>query len=291
MIQSMTGFGKAQFQINNRKITIEIKSLNSKQLDIFTRIPVAYREKDIEIRREIAEKLIRGKIDINIYLENLGDENISAINEGIVRSYFQKLSKISVELGLPVNESLLGVIMRLPDSVKAVYDGLDENEWNEIIRNLHVAMGGVVDFRVSEGVALERDLKSNISELLSGLSEIEPFEGQRIESLRKKLLENLESSRLNGTVDANRFEQELLFYLERLDINEEKVRLKTHCDYFIKTLKDPVPPGKKLGFIAQEIGREINTIGSKSNESNIQRIVVNMKDCLEKIKEQVMNVL
>jgi len=291
MIQSMTGFGKSQFEINNRKINIEVKSLNSKQLDISTRIPSSYREKDIEIRKEIAEILIRGKIDIGIYVENLGDENMSAINEGMVKSYFLKLAKISQELNLPANESLLQVVMRLPDSVKAVYEELNDAEWKEIIKNLKFALKSVVEFRKQEGVSQEADMRANIMELMGGLKEIEPFESQRIENIRKRLQESLDNCKLNGNIDQNLFEQELIFYLERLDINEEKVRLKTHCEYFLKTMEDGDQPGKKLGFIAQEIGREINTIGSKSNDSNIQRIVVNMKDCLEKIKEQVLNVL
>ncbi len=291
MIQSMTGFGKSQFEINNRKINIEVKSLNSKQLDISTRIPSSYREKEIEIRKEIAEKLVRGKVDVSIFVENLGDENMSAINEGIVKGYYRKLTKISKELNLPVDESILHVIMRLPDSVKAVYEDLDESEWLEIARNLRIAMDAVVGFRRQEGLSMQKDLQANILELLTGLKEIEPFEAQRIENIRKRLLESLENSKLSGNIDQNLFEAELIFYLEKLDINEEKVRLKTHCDYFMKTMQDEDLPGKKLGFIAQEIGREINTIGSKSNDSNIQRIVVNMKDCLEKIKEQVLNVL
>ncbi|TNF44716.1 MAG: YicC family protein [Bacteroidetes bacterium] len=291
MIKSMTGFGKAEFEVNNKKFTIEIKSLNSKQLDINTRIPAIYREKDIEIRKELSDKLERGKIDFNIYVESLGDESNSKINEPILRSYFKQLSKISAELNLATDHTMLQAALRLPDVVKTEYQTLDEQEWGVILKNIRNAIADIDKFRVQEGDALKIDILKSIELIQSLLVQIEPFEGQRIEALRTRLTENLDKLSLNGNVDQNRFEQELIFYLEKLDINEEKVRLANHCEYFKDTVAEPVPTGKKLAFISQEIGREINTIGSKANHTEIQKIVVQMKDYLERVKEQLLNVL
>lgn len=287
----MTGFGKAEFEVNNKKFTIEIKSLNSKQIDINTRTPALYREKDIIIRKILSEKLIRGKVDFNIYVENLGDESNSKINEPILKSYFQHLRKISKELNLEVDHSTLQATMRLPDVVKTEYETLDNTEWDIIYSNIQKALVEIDEFRIQEGNALLTDISGNIESIKNLLAELEPFEELRIESVRTRLTENLDKIKLNGTVDENRFEQELIFYLEKLDINEEKVRLTNHCEYFLETIVQPIPTGKKLGFISQELGREINTIGSKANETNIQRIVVQMKDHLERIKEQLLNVL
>jgi uncharacterized protein (TIGR00255 family) len=291
MIKSMTGFGKAEFEVNNKKFTIEIKSLNSKQIDINTRIPAIYREKDIEIRKELSDKLERGKVDFNIYVESLGDESNSKINEPILKSYFKQLQKVSADLNLPSDQSTLQTALRLPDVVKTEYQTLDEEEWGIILKNIQNAIADIDTFRVQEGNALEIDIIRNIEFIQSLLVEIEPFEGQRIEALRARLTENLDKLALNGNVDKNRFEQELIFYLEKLDINEEKVRLANHCEYFLETIAEPGSTGKKLGFISQELGREINTIGSKANNTEIQRIVVQMKDYLERIKEQLLNVL
>lgn len=291
MIKSMTGFGRAEFEINNKKITIEIKSLNSKQIDINTRIPALYREKDIEIRKMILDKLIRGKVDFNIYVENLGEESNSRINEPILKGYYHHLQKISGELGLSVDHTTLQAVMRLPDVVKTEYETLDEKEWENIRANIEKALEDIDVFRVKEGLALEADIVGNVKNIHQLLKGIEPFEKQRIDNLKSRLTDNLESLKLNGNVDQNRFEQELIFYLEKLDINEEKVRLTNHCEYFYETAALSESAGKKLGFISQEIGREINTIGSKANESNIQRIVVQMKDHLERVKEQLLNVL
>ena len=291
MIKSMTGFGKAEFEINNKKITIEIKSLNSKQSDINTRIPALYREKEIYIRKILSEKLERGKIDFNIYVENFGEESNSKINESILKSYFRQLKKISADFELPTDNQTLLTAIRLPDVVKTEYETLDEKEWESVSENINKALEEIDRFRIQEGAALKIDIMENIGSILRLLSEIAPFEEQRIETIKTRLKENLDDLKLNGNVDANRFEQELLFYLEKLDFNEEKVRLTNHCDYFAETIDEKISAGKKLGFISQEIGREINTIGSKANEKNIQRIVVQMKDCLERIKEQLLNVL
>jgi len=291
MIKSMTGYGKAEFESGNKKITLELKSLNSKQLDINSRLPMLYREKDLIIRKEISEKLIRGKVDFSLFLENLGTESNSAINESIVTAYFNQLSAIQTKLGLPVSEQIMQNVMRLPDTVKTVYEELDENEWLIIFANIQKVITILDEFRVQEGAALEKDIRSNIADIQQLLSQIEPFEKQRIENVKAKIQDGLNEIALNNNMDKNRFEQELIYYLEKLDINEEKVRLTNHCEYFLETLDNTQDVGKKLGFIAQEIGREINTIGSKANESNIQRLVVQMKDALERIKEQLLNVL
>ncbi len=291
MIKSMTGYGKAEFETGNKKITLELKSLNSKQLDINSRLPMLYREKDLVIRKEISEKLIRGKVDFSLYIENLGTESNSAINENIVTAYFNQLSNIQKNLGLPVTENIMQNVMRLPDTVKTVYEELDENEWLRIFSKIQEVINTLDEFRMQEGKALDRDIRSNIADIQQLLKQIEPFEGQRIENVKTRILDGLNEINLNGNMDKNRFEQELIYYLEKLDINEEKVRLTNHCEYFLETLDSSQDVGKKLGFIAQEIGREINTIGSKANESNIQRLVVQMKDALERIKEQLLNIL
>ena len=291
MIRSMTGFGKTEFEVGTKKITLEIKSLNSKQLDINTRVPSMYREKDLEIRRLISEMLTRGKVDFAIYLDNLGTESTSRINAAIIKDYFKQLKAIHKELGLEVDQSIMQSIMRLPETVKMVYDELDETEWLMVRENLIKTLDELNRFRDQEGLALKADIDSNIANILDLLKQVEPHETQRMENVKTKIMDSLNELQLNGNIDKNRFEQELIYYMEKLDINEEKVRLTNHCSYFTETMNEDEPSGRKLGFIAQEIGREINTLGSKANESNLQRIVVQMKDNLEKIKEQVLNVL
>jgi len=235
--------------------------------------------------------LIRGKIDCSIFVENLGEKGNTSVNGPVVKNYFNDLSRISAELGLPVTERTLEIIMRFPDAVKVNYETLDEEEWELLHRNFLAAIVQLDRFRIQEGLAMETDLVENIGNIMKLLKEIEPHEQKRIDNIKSRMNVNLESLYLNGNVDINRFEQELIFYLERLDFNEEKVRLSNHCTYFLDTLNEPESNGRKLSFIAQEIGREINTIGSKANDSNIQRIVVQMKDALERVKEQVLNVL
>jgi uncharacterized protein (TIGR00255 family) len=287
----MTGFGKTEFEVGKKKITLEIKSLNSKQLDINTRVPSMYREKDLEIRRLISEMLIRGKVDFALYLDNLGTESSAKINKAIVSDYYRQLSEVQQELGLPVTEAIMQSIMRLPDTVKTTYEELDETEWLVVRENLVKTLEHLNGFRDQEGQALRNDIETNIQNILDLLAQVDPHENQRLDNVKARILDSLESLQLNGNVDKNRFEQELIYYIEKLDINEEKVRLANHCSYFTETMNENEPSGRKLGFIAQEIGREINTLGSKANESNLQRIVVQMKDNLEKIKEQVLNVL
>jgi len=287
----MTGYGKTEFEFGKKRFTLEIKTLNSKQLDINTRIPPLYREKDLVIRKELSEKLVRGKVDVTFYMENQGEESNASINEPVLVHYFRQLKKISESLGLPVNESTLLNAMRLPETVKTAPEELDEQEWLEIIKNIRKTLNDIDYFRIQEGDALARDMRENSIAIGNLLDAIRPFEEKRIETIKTRIRESLSSLKLNGNIDENRFEQELLFYTEKLDINEEKVRLLNHLSYFNEVLDSPESEGKKLGFISQEIGREINTLGSKANNSDIQRIVVQMKNHLERIKEQVLNVL
>lgn len=287
----MTGFGKAEFEINNKRITIEVKSLNSKSTDINTRIPQLFREKEIDIRRMLTDRLVRGKIDCNIFVESLGDASSATINPSVVKSYFSALQQISLDLNLPVEADILQIIMRLPDTVKVQYDQLNEEEWSMLNKHLNLAIDQVDSFRLQEGKALETDLRSSIAAIESLQNEIAPFETQRIENVKIRLTEALAKLQSSANANPDRYEQELIFYLERLDFNEEKVRLTNHLDYFIETVNEHEANGKKLAFITQEIGREINTLGAKANESNIQRLVVQMKDYLERIKEQTLNVL
>lgn len=287
----MTGYGKAEFGTGTRRITLELKSLNSKQTDINTRLPVLFRGKELEIRREISGRLMRGKIDFSLYVEDHGEESNTAINEPVVTAYYRQLTAIQQELGLPVTERIMETVMRLPETVKTVYEEIDEQEWLAVLRQIRLVIEAVNQFRIQEGEALSRDIRSNIADIQELLEQIDPYEQQRIENIKSRIRESLNEININGNVDKNRFEQELIYYLEKLDINEEKVRLRNHCRYFLETMQTEGAAGKKLGFISQEIGREINTIGSKANESRMQRIVVQMKDALEKIKEQLLNVL
>jgi uncharacterized protein (TIGR00255 family) len=291
MIRSMTGYGKAECELALKKITIEVKSLNSKQLDLSTRVPGVYREKEIEIRREISDKLIRGKVDFNLYSESLGVESNSAINNLMVKSYFAQISELSIELGLPVNEHILPIIMQLPDVVKVTRDEPDENEWKIIVATIREALAALDNFRLQEGMSLYNDIIINLNTITSLLDQVAPYELERTTKVKERILEGLKELSSPEGVDHNRLEQEMIFYLEKLDINEEKVRLGNHCSYFIETLALDEPVGKKLGFIAQEIGREINTLGSKANHTEMQKLVIGMKDALERIKEQLLNAL
>ena len=287
----MTGYGKAECELALKKITIEVKSLNSKQLDLNTRTPGVYREKEIEIRREISDKLIRGKVDFSLYSESLGVESNSAINNPMVKSYFSQLSELSNELGLPVNEHILPIIMQLPDVVKTTRDEPDENESKIVIATIREALTALDNFRLQEGLSLRKDIITNLNTITTLLEQIAPYELERTAKVKERILDGLKELSSPEGVDHNRLEQEMIFYLEKLDINEEKVRLGHHCSYFIETLELDEPVGKKLGFIAQEIGREINTLGSKANHTEMQKLVIGMKDALEKIKEQLLNAL
>jgi uncharacterized protein (TIGR00255 family) len=291
MIKSMTGYGKAIAETPQKKITIEIKSLNSKQLDLNTKLPWLYKEKEPEIRNLISQRLDRGKIDFSIFCDMLDDEVVTVINKSAVRNYYNQFKEIAAELKIDLDDQIFTAIMKLPDTLKTEKPEMPEAEW-EIVRNQIIESVTMLDlYRVEEGNSIMTDLKKCIGKILSLLETVQTFEAGRITKIREKLMTLLEENLGSEKVDKNRFEQEIIFYLEKYDINEEKVRLKTHCDYFIESINTPSPNGKILNFIAQEIGREINTIGSKANDASIQKLVVMMKDELEKIKEQTLNVL
>ena len=287
----MTGFGKASCEYNNKKIVIEIKSLNSKQLDVQTRIAALYREKDIELRNAIASRLERGKIDLSLYIEDAGSTAATRINQAIVENYKQQITDTCNALGMPIPDNMMEIILRMPETLKTEVSVLDENEWNVILNLLDQAFAQIEAFRIQEGQSLYNMFISKINAIGTLLAEVEPYEGERLTKIKARIEEGLKTLEEKITVDRNRLEQEMIFYIEKLDINEEKVRLRNHLNYFIETMDKEHAPGKKLGFIAQEMGREINTLGSKSNHSEMQIIVVKMKDELEQIKEQVLNVL
>jgi uncharacterized protein (TIGR00255 family) len=287
----MTGFGKASCEYNNKKIVIEIKSLNSKQLDVQTRIAALYREKDIELRNAIAARLERGKIDLSLYIEDAGSTAATRINQAIVENYKQQITDTCNALGMPIPDNMMEIILRMPETLKTEVSVLDENEWNVILNLLDQAFAQIEAFRIQEGQSLYNMFMSKINAIGTLLAKVEPYEGERLTKIKSRIEEGLKTLEEKITVDRNRLEQEMIFYIEKLDINEEKVRLRNHLNYFIETMDKEHAPGKKLGFIAQEMGREINTLGSKSNHSEMQIIVVKMKDELEQIKEQVLNVL
>jgi uncharacterized protein (TIGR00255 family) len=289
MLKSMTGFGKAECMLPARKLTIEIKSLNSKQIDTSTRLPAIYKEKELEIRQLLSRHLERGKVECNFSYEVI-EGAAATINTMVIKDYLRQLKEVTDDHDIDPAD-LLSAVMRLPDTVTSDKAGFVEEEWESVEEALLKAIHEVDQFRIQEGAAMENDLSECISNISKKQEEIEPFEAERIEKLKQRFTSNLQELRLNEDIDKNRFEQELLYYLEKLDINEEKVRLKNHLDYFIDVLEKGSPNGKKLGFVSQEIGREINTLGSKANHSEIQRIVVEMKDELERIKEQLLNVL
>jgi len=287
----MTGYGKAIEETTQKKITIEIKSLNSKQLDLNTKIPWLYKEKELEMKSIISQKLERGKVDLSVFFDLLDDEYIPSINKTIVKNYYNQLKEISKELNLDLNEHILSTILRLPETLKNEKPELSESEWDLARRQLNEAINMLDLYRIEEGKALEKDLRNNMARIKSSLESIEIFEEGRIAKVREKLVSILNENVNSENIDKDRFEQELIFYLEKFDINEEKVRLRKHCQYFLESMDTPSPNGKILSFITQEIGREINTIGSKANDASIQKLVVMMKDELEKIKEQTLNVL
>jgi len=291
MIKSMTGYGKAIAETPQKKITIEIKSLNSKQLDLNTKLPWLYKEKEPEIRNIISQRLDRGKIDFSVYCDMLDDEVVTVINKSAVRNYYNQFKDIAAELKIDLDDQIFTAIMKLPDTLKTEKPEMSEEEWS-IVKDQIIESITMLDlYRIEEGHSIMTDLNKCIGKILTLLETIGTFEAGRITKVREKLASLLEENLGPDKIDKNRFEQEIIFYLEKYDINEEKVRLKTHCDYFTETLNTPAPNGKILNFIAQEIGREINTIGSKANDASIQKLVVMMKDELEKIKEQTLNVL
>ncbi len=289
MIKSMTGYGKAICELPSKKITVEVRSLNSKSFDLNLRTPSVYREKEQEIRSEIAKQLERGKIDFSIYSEFTGEAGSLTINHTLAKSYYKELKGLAEELKDPGND-LLALTMKMPEVMRAEKQELDENEWTTLRISVDEAILNFQQFRLDEGKSISDDFEKRIGFIMASLTEVEKADILRINNVRERIRKNIAEFVEKEKIDQNRFEQELVYYIEKLDVTEEKVRLKTHCEYFIKTMQED-SSGRKLGFITQEIGREINTIGSKANDATIQKIVVQMKDELEKIKEQVNNVL
>ncbi|SNY95210.1 YicC/YloC family endoribonuclease [Flagellimonas pacifica] len=285
MIQSMTGFGKHVVQLPSKKITIELKSLNSKNLDINARLPQFYREKELELRKMIADVLVRGKVDFGLYVEITGEETTAEVNQGVVRKYMKQLANIAEGDNL----KLLELALRLPDTMKTEKGDIDQTEYDAIKTAMKEALSEISIFRNEEGQVLEEDFNERLKKLNDLLEQVKTMDPERLDTVRERLEKAVAD--LKVELDENRFEQELIYYLEKYDITEEKVRLANHLNYFGTTLKSNDSNGKKLGFIAQEIGREINTIGSKANYAPMQQLVVQMKDELEKIKEQMLNVL
>ncbi|TAF11641.1 MAG: YicC family protein [Flavobacteriia bacterium] len=286
MIQSMTGFGKASLQLPTKKITVEIKSLNSKGLDLNTRMPSVFREMELGLRNQISQRLERGKVDFSLYVEVTGEETTSKINVPIIKGYINQMKAV-----IPTADEteLMKMAVRMPDALKTERDEIDENEWKQIQTVINEALENIANFRKDEGASLEKEFQLRISNINNLMNEAVSYDAERVETVKTRLRTALDELKVN--VDENRFEQELIFYLEKYDITEEKVRLGNHLNYFLETLNGTEANGRKLGFITQEMGREINTMGSKSNHTEMQKLVVMMKDELEKIKEQVLNVL
>lgn len=290
MIHSMTGYGKASQEINNKKINVEIRTLNSKSLDFNLKIPTNFREKEGEIRALASQYLERGKVDLWFTVEGFGDANNYTINKQLAATYLNELKSFASEHDLKETD-WMQIVFRMPEVVKAAEDNVTEEEWNSAKNAIVSAFEQVNVFRKSEGENIASTLANNVQKIEELLLQVEPFEKERVRLLREKITRSLSELSNESNIDQVRFEEELVYYLEKLDISEEKTRLKRHCDYFIETMKTEMYSGKKLNFISQEMGREINTLGSKSNNADLQRIVVMMKDELEKIKEMVLNVL
>ncbi|WP_261975643.1 YicC/YloC family endoribonuclease [Olleya sp. ITB9] len=286
MIYSMTGYGKSVLQLPTKKITIELKSLNSKNLDLNARMPSIYREKELDLRKLIAKQLVRGKVDFSIYVETTADDTSTQINAPVVKQYMEQLKAVYNDGN---QMELLKMAVRFPDALNTVREEIDDTEWTQIEAEIKTALNHLSDYRLNEGKVLEQDFKDRIKNIADLLEQVIFMDPERIDGVRERLRKGVEE--LREKYDDNRFEQELVYYIEKFDITEEKVRLNNHLNYFNESINSPDSNGKKLGFIAQEIGREINTIGSKSNYAPMQQLVVQMKDELEKIKEQLLNAL
>ena len=282
----MTGFGKASLQLSTKKITVEVKSLNSKGLDLNTRMPSVYRENELALRNLLAQKLERGKVDFSLFVEVTGEETSSKINAAIVKAYIAQMKAILPDAD---ETELMKMAVRMPDTMKTEREEIDPNEWKQIQTVIDEAIDNMLSFRTSEGASLEKEFTLRIENIRSYMNQALALDPERVTAIKERLQTAIDELKVN--VDTNRFEQELIYYLEKLDITEEKVRLTNHLDYFLQTLNGSEANGRKLGFITQEMGREINTMGSKSNHAKMQKLVVMMKDELEKIKEQVLNVL
>ena len=286
MIQSMTGFGKATLQLPTKKITVEVKSLNSKGLDLSVRMPSLYREMELGLRNEISLALERGKIDFSIYIESTAEQTSTKVNVPIVKAYMAQLREV---YGDADETELMKMAVRMPDALKVERDEIDENDWIQIQTVIKEALANILNFRQAEGLSLDKEFQLRIGNIRQYMNDALALDPERVQAIKDRLQTAIAELKVN--VDENRFEQELIYYLEKLDITEEKVRLTNHLDYFLETIKGKEANGRKLGFITQEMGREINTMGSKSNHAQMQKLVVMMKDELEKIKEQVLNVL
>ncbi|NQY66140.1 MAG: YicC family protein [Flavobacteriales bacterium] len=291
MIKSMTGYGKTLIDGEIRRFQVLMKSLNSKQLDVSLKMPDLFRDKELEIRSFLAEKFVRGKIDVRISYENIGGEKGKEIDREKVNSYYKELKEINEGLNNDSNVDYLSLILKMPDIMISKSHDFDENEWSKVREGIHSAAKELDAFRIMEGDVLEKDVVIRIDLIGKALVEIEKFEYKREEYIKDKIKQSLEELIEKDRIDENRLEQELIYYLQKIDITEEKVRLKSHLDYFINVLKSGNSEGKKLSFITQEMGREINTIGSKANDASMQKVIVEMKDELEKIKEQLLNIL
>jgi len=288
----MTGYGKAESILLNKKVTVEVRSLNSKNFDCNTRIPGLYREKELVIRSLGAKEIVRGKTDISIYYDALEAEQNFFINKSLVKKYYEDLKDAETIAGITNDKSdYLATIMRMPEVMQSEKPSLSEEEWNLLEQLIKDAFVKFNEFRATEGDILYTELTTRIQNILDLLEQVPQFENERVDNVKDRIYKNLEESIEAGKIDKNRFEQEVIFYLEKLDITEEKVRLKAHCELFLEVAKNEENQGKKLGFVTQEIGREINTLGSKANHAEMQKIVIRMKDELEKIKEQTLNVL
>lgn len=291
MIQSMTGYGKAVVNYKDKKINVEVRSLNSKTLDLSTRMAPVYREKEMEVRQLLSKSLVRGKVDFSIWVEKDADADAAPINGALINNYYNQIKTISANTGVPEPNDWFSLLLRMPDVMaRNDQEVLGDEEWAVTLTAIEAAVASLVDFRKQEGEALSRKFEEKLDNIARLMSDIEPYEKSRVEKIRTRIVEGL-SAIPEVDYDKNRLEQELIYYIEKLDISEEKQRLANHLKYFRETMAESEAQGKKLGFIAQEMGREINTTGSKSNQAEMQNIVVMMKDELEQIKEQVLNVL
>jgi uncharacterized protein (TIGR00255 family) len=289
MIQSMTGFGRATLVLPKKKITVEAKSLNSKQVDISTRIPSFYKEKELDVRSYLSNTLRRGKIELSIFVENISTDTQHKINQELVNTYMDALQGVGeekIEAG-----ALLSMAMRLPDAMKVEREDFNKDEWIAVMNVVKQAVEALIDYRKTEGISLEKDIKEQIHTIDRLHDQVPRYEQERLNTIKERISTKLSDVLQSVDFDKDRLEQEMIYFIEKLDVSEEKVRLKNHCSYFIETMNSEESNGKKLGFISQELGREINTMGSKANHTEIQKLVVQMKDALEKIKEQTLNVL
>jgi uncharacterized protein (TIGR00255 family) len=290
MLKSMTGYGSAKGTVGTQAVTVEIRSLNSKFLELNVRLPLQFRDKELEIRADVGKLLERGKADLNVSIDNNELAKRSTVNKEIFLAYYEDLKSLATETGMS-DDNMLDAILKLPAVLNSEKSEMDEAQWKQLKGLIQSAVEQFNLFRSNEGNVLEQDVTQRLNAIENSIPQLENFEQARIESIRTRLHKSVNELKDQLNIDTNRFEQELIYYIEKLDISEEKVRLKSHCDYFIQTMNSKEANGKKLGFITQEIGREINTIGSKANDANMQRIVVEMKDELEKLKEQLANVL